>query len=119
MQPGKAVGNDMSGRVKQSQRDAAGAIERGWRQVSDDAGRLSENYNTNVLAGKISPNHGGNRAVWDTVGANSVAPEIGNPPKREPNAEWHFEKNGVPIAGPEPKAADATSPPKIGGKTPR
>jgi conjugal transfer mating pair stabilization protein TraG len=117
--PGKAVGNDVSGRVKQSQREATAAIDRGQQQVSEDAGRLSENYNNNVRSGKISSNHGGNRAVWDTVGANAVAPKIGNPPMREPNAEWHFGKDGVPIAGPEPKAADATSPPKIGGKTPR
>lgn len=119
VQPRKALGNDLSSRVKQSQRDAAGATDRGQRQVSEEAGRLSENYITNVRTGKISPNHGGNRAVWDTVGANAVTPEIGNPPKREPNGEWHFGKDGVPIAGPEPKAADAANPPKIGGKSPR
>jgi hypothetical protein len=74
VQPGKAVGNDVSGRVKQGQRDAAGAIEKGRRQVSEDAGTLSENYSTTVRAGKVSPNHGGNRAVWDTVGANAGTP---------------------------------------------
>jgi conjugal transfer mating pair stabilization protein TraG len=81
VQPGKAVGNDVSGRVKQGQRDAAGAIEKGRRQVSEDAGTLSENYSATVRAGKVSPNHGGNRAVWDTVGANAGTPEIGTPPK--------------------------------------
>ncbi len=119
VQPGKAVGNDVSGLVKQSRREATAAIGRGQRQVSEDAGRLSENYNNNVRSGKISSNHGGNRAVWDTVGANAAAPEIGNPPMREPNTEWHFGKDGVPIAGPKTRGADGARPPKSGGKTPR
>jgi conjugal transfer mating pair stabilization protein TraG len=116
VQPGKAVGNDMSGRVRQSQRDATGDIERGRLQVSEDAGRLSEAYNTNVRSGKISPNHGGNQAVWDTVGANAIAPEIGTPPKREPIGEWHFGRDGVPAPAPEPKPADAASQPKPNGQ---
>jgi hypothetical protein len=44
--------------------------------VSEDAGTLSENYNSTVRASKISPKHGGNQAVWDTVGANAGAPKI-------------------------------------------
>jgi hypothetical protein len=119
VQPGKAVGNDVSGRVKQGQRDAAGAIEKGRRQVSEDAGTLSENYSTTVRAGKVSPNHGGNRAVWDTVGANAGTPEIGTPPKRQPIGEWHFGRDGVPVAGPEPKPADSTALPRPGGKPER
>ena len=104
LQPGKSVANDLSGRVKQGQREAAGAIDKGRRQVSEDAGTLSENYNANVRTGKVSRNHGGNRAVWDTVGANAVAPEIGTPPKHKPIGEWHFNKEDVPVAGPAPSA---------------
>jgi len=102
LQPGKSVANDLSGRVKQGQREAAGAIDKGRRQVSEDAGTLSENYGATVRAGKVSSKHGGNRAVWDTVGANAVAPELGTPPKREPIGELHFNKEGVPVAGPAP-----------------
>ena len=109
----------MSGRVDQGHQEATGTIARARRQVSDDAGTLSENYRTTVRAGKVSSNHGGNRAVWDTVGANAAAPEIGNPPMREPNTEWHFGKDGVPIAGPKTRGADGARPPKSGGKTPR
>jgi conjugal transfer mating pair stabilization protein TraG len=114
VQPGKTVGNDVSGRVEQGQRDAAGAIEKGRRQVSEDAGTLSKNYSTTVRAGKVSPNHGGNRAVWDTVGANAGTPEIGTPPKHAPIGEWHFNKEGVPVAGPAP--SDPASRP--GGRAP-
>jgi conjugal transfer mating pair stabilization protein TraG len=119
LQPGKAVANDVSGRLKQSRREATGAIDKGRSQVSEDAGTLSENYRATVRAGKISPNHGGNRAVWDTVGANAVAPEIGNPPKREPFGEWHFGKDGVPAPGLEPKPADSAASPNASRKPER
>ena len=109
VQPGKAVANDVSGRVMQGQREAEGAIEKGRRQVSEDAGSLSENYGVTVRAGKVSPNHGGNRAVWDTVGANAGTPEIGTPPKHESIGDWHFDKEGVPVTGPGPAPNDPGS----------
>ena len=115
----------MSGRVKQGQREAEGALEKGRRQVSEGAGTLSENYSATVRAGKVSPNHGGNQAVWDTVGANAGTPEIGTPPKHTPIGEWHFNKEGVPVAGPAP-SDPASSPggraaggPASPGKSPR
>jgi len=125
VQPSKTVGNDVSGRVKQGQRDAAGAIEKGRRQVSEDAGTLSENYSATVRAGKVSPNHAGNRAVWDTVGATAGTPEIGTPPKHTPIGEWHFNKEGVPVAGPAPSdpasrpGGRAAGGPASPGKSPR
>jgi len=119
LQPGKSVANDVSGRVKQGQREAAGAIDQGRRQVSEDAGALSENYNANVRTGKVSRNHGGNRAVWDTIGANATNPEIGTPAKKESIGEWHFGRDGVPVAGPDPKPVHSTSQPKRGGKADR
>ena len=102
MQPGKTVGNDVSGRAKQGQREAASAIEKGRREVSEDAGTLSEDYGATVRAGKINPKHGGNQAVWDTVGANAGTPEIGRPSKREPLGDRQIGKDGVPVAGPTP-----------------
>ena len=62
------------------------------------------------------------RFIRDAIAAN---PEIGTPPKREPIGEWHFNKEGVPVAGPAPsgpasnqgeRAAVSPSPP---GKPPR
>ncbi len=112
--PGQSVGNNLKGRVDDSKRNANGAIEKGRRQISEDAGLLSEDYKSSVRIGKISPNHGGNQAVWDTVGASAQQPDIGTPPKFETIGEWHFGKDGVPVLGPEPKPADSTKPPKPG-----
>ena len=112
--PGQSVGNDLKGRVDNSKRNTNGAIEKGRRQISEDAGLLSEDYKSSVRIGKISPNHGGNQAVWDTVGASAQQPDIGTPPKFETIGEWHFGKDGVPVLGPEPKPADSTKPPKPG-----
>ncbi|MCC7436232.1 MAG: hypothetical protein IT363_16270, partial [Methanoregulaceae archaeon] len=66
---------------------------------------LSESYKASVRIGKVSSNHGGNRAVWDTVGANASQPDLGIPRAVEPIGEWHFDKDGVPVAGPEPQPA--------------
>jgi conjugal transfer mating pair stabilization protein TraG len=101
--PNQLVGNDLAGRVGASEAETKAKIDKGRTQVSQDAGTLSENYKASVRIGKISPNHGGNRAVWDTVGANASEPNLGTPPKVEPIGEWHFDKDGVPVAGPEPK----------------
>jgi conjugal transfer mating pair stabilization protein TraG len=124
-QPSNAFANDVSGRVKQSQGEAAGTIEKWRRQVSEDTGTLSENYSATVRAGKVSPNHGGNRAVWDTVGANAASPEVGTPPKHAPIGEWHVNKEGVPVAGQSPSdptpipGSRAAGGPASPGKSPR
>jgi hypothetical protein len=110
--PTQPVGNDLAGRVGASEADTKAKIDKGRTQVSQDAGTLSENYKSSVRIGKISPNHGGNRAVWDTVGANASEPNLGTAPKVEPIGEWHFDKDGVPVAGPKPQPA--APPPKPG-----
>lgn len=110
--PGQVVGNDLAGRVGASEAETKAKIDKGRTQVSQDAGTLSENYKASVRIGKISPNHGGNRAVWDTVGANASEPNLGTAPKVEPIGEWHFDKDGVPVAGPKPQPA--APPPKPG-----
>jgi len=106
--PEQPVGNDLAGRLGAGEAETKARIDKGRAQVSQDAGTLSENYKSSVRLGKISPNHGGNRAVWDTVGANASEPDIGTPPKVQPLGEWHFDKDGVPVAGPEPRAAGPT-----------
>ena len=102
--PNQSVGNDLTGRVSASETEAKNKIDKGRSEISQDAGTLSENYKSSVRLGKVSPNHGGNRAVWDTVGANASQPDLGTPPKVEPIGEWHFDKDGVPVMGPVPKA---------------
>ena len=125
VQPGKTVGNDVSGRVKQGQQEATDAIEKGRRQASEDAGTLSENYSSTVRVSKVSPHHGGSQAVWDTVGGNAGTPEIGTPPKHAPIAGRHINEEGVPVAGPAPSdpASDQGGRSAVGpaspGKPPR
>jgi hypothetical protein len=104
------VGNDLANRVGTSEAEAKRKIDKGRTQLSQDAGTLSEEYKGSVRAGKISPNHGGNRAVWDTVGANASQPNLGTPPKVEPIGEWHFDKDGVPVMGPPPNPATPGKP---------
>jgi len=109
--PGQPVGNDLAGRVGTSEAEAKRKIDNGRTQLSQDAGTLSEDYKGSVRAGQVSPNHGGNRAVWDTVGANASQPNLGTPPKVEPIGEWHFGRDGVPVMGPKPKESDERSGP--------
>ena len=106
------VVNDLACRVGAGESDMKARINKGRTQVSQDAGTLSENYKASVRIGKISPNHGGNRALWDTVGANASEPNLGTAPKVEPISEWHFDKDGVPVAVPKPQPA--VPPPKPG-----
>jgi len=110
--PGQPVGNDLSGRVGASEAEAKGTIEKGRAQFAQEAGILSEDYNGSVRAGTISPNHGGNRAVWDTVGANASQPKLGTPPKVLPIGEWHFGKDGVPVMGRPPNPESTPKPSK-------
>lgn len=108
--PSQAVGNDLAGRVGASEAETKAKIDKGRTQVSQDAGTLSEDYKASVRAGKISRNHGGNRAIWDTVGANASQPNLGTPPKVEPIGEWHFGKDGVPVMGPPPNPETPAKP---------
>jgi hypothetical protein len=103
--PGQVVGDDLAARLSAGEAETKAKIDKGRGQVSQDAGQLSENYRASVRIGKVSSNHGGNRAVWDTVGANASQPDLGTPPKVEPIGEWHFNRDGVPIAGPKPEPA--------------
>ena len=104
LRPGEAIGDDMSVRIRKSEEGTMSIIDKGRRQVSEDAGTLSANYNKTVSAEKISPNHGGNQAVWDSVGANADRPDIGTPPKVEPSGEWHIGNDDTPAKAPKPGA---------------
>ena len=105
---GQRVDNDLSSRIASNERQIRESLDSRRREVSQTAGSLSEDYNAAVKSGKISPHHGGNKAVWDTVGAQTDnRANLGTPPERPSIGEWHFDKDGVPVAGPnwEPAAA--------------
>ena len=116
--PGQSVGNDVAGRLSAGEAETKARIDKGRTQVSaQDAGTLSESYKGSVRIGKVSTNHGEPQAVWDTVGANASQPDLGTPPKVEPMGEWHFVKDGVPLAGPEPHPAlPSTKPDPLSGR---
>lgn len=101
--PKQTVGNDLASRLSAGEAETKTRIDSGRTQVSQDTGTLSENYRDSVRLDRISPNHGGNQAVRDTVGANAAEPRFGTPPQTEPIGEWHFSNDGVPVAGSEAK----------------
>lgn len=79
--PGGQVRDDVAALAAQGRRETTGTMDRGRRQVSDAAGALSDEYRATVRADKVSNKHGGNQAVWDTVGANASAPDLGTTPR--------------------------------------
>jgi conjugal transfer mating pair stabilization protein TraG len=114
--PGQVVGNDLAGRVGASEAETKTRIDKERTQVSQDTGTLSENYKASVRIGKISPNHGGNRAVWDTVGADASEPNPGTASKVEPFAGPKPQPAAPP---PKPETGAPLDPAKLdrGGKT--
>lgn len=110
--PGEAIGNDITSRVNSSERQASATLDRRRREVSQEQGSLSDDYNSTVKAGKISTHHGGNRAVWETVGAQSDnRAKLGTPPERPSIGEWHLGKDGVPVTGPKPYTRESAASP--------
>ncbi|MGE0289765.1 MAG: conjugal transfer protein TraG N-terminal domain-containing protein [Bradyrhizobium sp.] len=107
---GQAVGNDIGARVSLDETQASATIERRRREVSQEQGTLSEDYNATVKSGKVSPHHGGNQAVWDTVGAQTDnRAKLGTSPERPSIGEWHTNKDGVPVAGPKPETRESAA----------
>jgi conjugal transfer mating pair stabilization protein TraG len=106
--PGQGVGNDLAARIRAKESGAATTIDTRRREVSQEQGALSENYNATVQVDKVSPNHSGNKAVWDTVGAQTDnRAKLGTPPERPSIGEWHLNKDGVPATGPKAGSGDA------------
>jgi conjugal transfer mating pair stabilization protein TraG len=111
--PGQAVGDDLAARIDETADIASKTLEARRRGVSQEQGAMSEDYNASVNVGKMSPHHGGNRAVWDTVGVQADnRAKLGTPPKRPTIGEWHFDKDGTPAAGPNPQTETSTMPPR-------
>jgi hypothetical protein len=109
--PGQAVGDDVAARIDDTAAMASKTLETRRRGVSQEQGAMSEDYNASVNSGKMSPHHGGNRAVWDTVGiqADNRA-KLGVAPERPTIGEWHFDTDGTPVAGPNPETGTSTIP---------
>jgi len=85
VQPGRRVEDDLTAPVRERADSAAGTIASQRNEVARDQDQLSAGYNRTVNAGRTSPNHGGNKAVWDTVGAQADnRAGLGTPPEAPP-----------------------------------
>jgi len=109
--PGKAAGDDVTERTHSSAEQAAADITSHRREVSQRQGALSEDYNAKVKLDKVNPHHEGNRAVWDTVGAQTEnRANVGVAPERPTSGEWHFDQDGTPVAGPRTGTSKSADP---------
>jgi len=105
--PGQTVGNDLGMRIVSTEGQVSAMLDTRRSEVLREEGTLSEEYNATVKAGKVSPHHGGNRAVWDTVGAQTDnRAKLGTPPERPTIGEWHLDKDGVPVASPKAESRE-------------
>ncbi len=89
VRPRREVSDDLAGSISRRVESAGSAIENQRNAITTDQDQLSADYNRNVNAGRTSPHHGGNKAVWDTVGAQSdnratlgTSPDVGPPPDK-------------------------------------
>jgi hypothetical protein len=97
--PGSGVQDDVGGAVQQRTGNAARSVSSRRADVSTEQGRQSQSYNSEVNGNEISRHHGGNKAVWDTVGAQSDnRARLGTPPEMPPMPRWETDKVGVPRA---------------------
>jgi len=70
-QPGQSVSNSGKPQTATARETIARTIESQRTQLLQSQGTLSSDYNDRVSIREVSGNHGGNKAVWDTVGAQS------------------------------------------------
>lgn len=92
------LGNDIAVEVESERARTAEALDHQRRNISREQGVRSEDYNESVSSDRIRPDHGGNRAVWDTVGTQTDnRTSLGNPPEKRTIREWRLSKDGVPV----------------------
>jgi hypothetical protein len=97
---------------------ATASVDSHRRDVLQDQGALAEDYNAAVAIDKVNSHHGGNPAVWDTVGAQTDnRAKLGTPPDKPRIGPWHFDKEGVPVVGPKAETGESTGSTKRAGKT--
>ena len=71
VRPSQRVEDDVADSVRDRAEGAANEIERQGSAIGRDQDQLSSDYNWTVNPNRINSHHGGNRAVWDTVGAQT------------------------------------------------
>ena len=71
VRPEQLLHDDVGVAARERAESAAESIERERNAIARDQDQLSTDYNRTVNANRTSSHHGGNKAVWDTVGAQS------------------------------------------------
>ncbi len=98
--PGQTVKNDIAARIESHKNRTSETFDNRRHDLSREQGALSESYNVTVSTEKVHPDHGGNQAVWDTVGVQTDnRARIGTPPEKTTIGIWRFNKDGVPVTG--------------------
>jgi hypothetical protein len=69
LEPGTKVPDNLKSSVDAQISNLETTLQEGGREIDATSKALQENYNNQVRPEKISGNHGGNQAVWDTVSA--------------------------------------------------
>jgi hypothetical protein len=77
---GSPTTDDLQSRVANERGAAQRNVQRGTAQVQDTSRTQSQEYRSAVRVGSVSENHGGNPAVWATVGATASQPDLGGSP---------------------------------------
>ena len=81
VQPDQQMKDDLTAPISERAEIAAEVIENQRNAVAREQDRLSGDYNRSVNANRTSPHHEGNKAVWDTIGAQSDnRAALGKPP---------------------------------------
>jgi len=101
--PSATPSDDVKGKVQKDEQKATSEILNRREKLSRDQGDMSDGYNDALRHDKVSSQHGGNRAVLDTIGIQGDnRPQLGDSPPEATLPKWHFSADGTPTTGDAP-----------------
>jgi conjugal transfer mating pair stabilization protein TraG len=105
-EPAMRSHDDLTARTDHDRVAAKRGIEQGSTRVSETGLAQSDEYRRSVRIGGVSTNHGGNPAVWATVGASADQPELGREPHAPPPDQSNHGTRARPAAALPPGGTD-------------
>ncbi len=75
--PTASTTDDVGTRLKADRAKVGTRLDQGRTDIEGTGEVLSDDYRRSVRIGKVSEGHGGNPAVWSTIGANASRPDLG------------------------------------------
>jgi len=107
---GSQLHDDVGAVVRRRSDNASRSIAAQRRDVALEQGKQSQSYNADVNVNSISSKHGGNEAVWDTVGAQTDnRANLGSPPETPRPLRWKMDRDGVPVPDTDTSSADRSA----------